>query len=622
MTHMVNAPFALLDDASSTGAVPTSRLYTAFAKALRCSDPETLDDVWRQAEDAMRAGLHCVFMADYEWGAKLLRAGHGKLAADDVSALRILLFRKMERLSCNEVSAWLAATEGRTDPAPAGVLRLRPSVDRAAFDRSIDRVRELIRAGETYQVNYTYRLNGDVLGSPLALYRRLRTHQPVPFGALMALPADDAGAGDRWVLSCSPELFLAHCDGGLGARPMKGTAGREADAALDAQAAAWLAQDEKNRAENLMIVDLLRNDLGMVSVTGSVKVPKLFAVETYRTVHQMTSVIESEIDPQIPFPDILRALFPCGSITGAPKHRTMQLIAQLETTPRGIYTGAIGWMDAPKAGRRCGDFGLSVAIRTLAIGPSRKGLRSAELGVGGGIVIDSSSQSEYEETRLKAQFVESMDPGFTLFETLRVRPGCRPLRLDAHLARLRESAAALGFRCDKSDIRRQVIEHVLSLALDGTYRVRVDLAHDGACRVASSPTQSFKRGGSVGLVLARTPVPGEEIALLHHKTSLRSHYDAAIHEADALGAFDTVFFNQRGDMTEGARSNVFIKCGGRWHTPSLASGLLPGVMRARLLRRLGAVERALSRSDLLAADELLVCSSLRGVSRAYLMPAP
>jgi para-aminobenzoate synthetase/4-amino-4-deoxychorismate lyase len=297
----------------------------------------------------------------------------------------------------------------------------------------------------------------------------------------------------------------------------------------------------------------------------------------------------------------------------------MQLIADLETAPRGIYTGAIGWMDPPAPGRRCGDFSLSVAIRTLAIGPSRSGLRSVELGVGGGIVVDSTSQSEYEETRLKAQFVEGMDPGFTLFETLRIRPGRRLLRLDVHLARLSESAAALGFRCDKAGIRRQVNEHVRGLAADGMHRIRVDLAHDGACRVASSPAQPFERGGRVGLVPAHAPVPGEEAVLLGHKTSLRTCYDAAIREAEALGAFDAVFFNARGELTEGGRSNVFVKRDGRWRTPPLASGLLPGVMRARLMRRLGAAECALSRGDLLAADEVLVCSSLRGVSRACLM---
>lgn len=608
----------LLDDAWSTDSAPTSRLYTEFAKTLRCSDPQTLDAVWMQAEDAMREGLHGVVAADYEWGVKLLRAGHDKLSADDGSALRILFFRKMERLSCNQVAAWLATQEGRIDPAPAGVLPMRPSVDREAFDRAIDRVRELIQAGETYQVNYTYRLSGDVLGSPVALYRRLRARQPVPFGALMALPASDGSASDDWVLSCSPELFLAHHDGGLTARPMKGTARREADAMLDAQAAAWLAQDEKNRAENLMIVDLLRNDLGRVSVTGSIRVSRLFSVETYQTVHQMTSAVESEIDAQTTFPDILRALFPCGSITGAPKHRTMQLIAQLETTPRGLYTGAIGWMDPPAPGRRCGDFSLSVAIRTLALGPARGGLRAVELGVGGGIVVDSSSQSEYDETRLKAHFVEGMDPGYTLFETLRVRPGRRPLRLEAHLARLSESAASLGFQCDQAGIRRQVIEHVQDLAAEGTYRMRVDLAHDGTCRVASSPTQSFKRGGRVGLVLSHAPLPSEEAALLHHKTSLRSRYDAAIRQAQALGAFDTVFFNGRAELTEGARSNIFVRRAGRWYTPPLACGLLAGVMRARLMRRLAAVECVLSREDLLVADDMLVCSSLRGVSRAYL----
>ncbi|WP_019938812.1 aminodeoxychorismate synthase component I [Bordetella sp. FB-8] len=617
---MVNPPFVLLDDASSAGQTPSSRLYTGFARELRCCEPATLEAVWLQAERAMRAGLHCVVTADYEWGAKLMRAGHHNLAADDGSALRLLFFRSLARLSRDEVSTWLAGQEGRVDPAPAGVLPMRPSVDRAAFGCAIDRVRELIRAGETYQVNYTYRLAGEAIGSPIALYRRLRARQPVPFGALLALP-DDEGT-DRWVLSCSPELFLAHRDGSLAARPMKGTVRREADPARDAQAAAWLSRDEKNRCENLMIVDLLRNDLNVVSVAGSVKVSKLFAVETYSTVHQMTSTIESEIDPRTTLPDILRALFPCGSITGAPKLRTMQLIAGLETTPRGIYTGAIGWLDAPAPGRRCGDFSLSVAIRTLAIGPSRGGLRSVELGVGGGIVIDSSPQSEYEETRLKAHFVEGMDPGFTLFETLRLRPGGRLLRLDAHLARLENSAASLGFLCDKTAIRQQVSEHVLNLPADGTYRIRLDLAHDGRCRVASSPTRAFTRGGRVGLMLSHAPVPREEAVLSHHKTSLRTHYDAAIREAEAQGAFDTLFLNERAELTEGARSNVFVKRGGRWWTPPLASGLLPGVMRARLVRRLGAAERLLSRDDLSAADDMLVCSSLRGVSRAYLTGTP
>jgi para-aminobenzoate synthetase/4-amino-4-deoxychorismate lyase len=292
------------------------------------------------------------------------------------------------------------------------VTQLRASVEWPDFRHAIEAIHEYIRDGETYQINYTYRLDGQAWGSPVALYRRLRARQPVPYGALIALPPGAPGdAGVRHVLSCSPELFLKHEAGTLTAKPMKGTAARMRTAEGDSEMARWLANDTKNRAENLMIVDLLRNDLGRIARIGSVKVPELFSIESHPTVFQMTSTVQAQLQGDLSFADLLRATFPCGSITGAPKHHTMELIARLESTPRGLYTGAVGWIDAPRGGASCGDFCLSVAIRTLTLGERRNGLAPARLGIGAGIVLDSEAESEYEECRLKARFLTGLNDG-------------------------------------------------------------------------------------------------------------------------------------------------------------------------------------------------------------------
>lgn len=402
--------FALLDDSHATRGDPLSRLYTGFEREHRCVDPAMLDAVWAAVDADQRAGLHAVLLADYEWGAKLMKAGHAALAPDDASSLRVLMFRELQRLSSDEVAAWLAS---HGSLGACGVKNLVPSVDRAAFTQAIERIHEAIRAGETYQVNYTYRLHGEAFGSPVDLYRRLRARQPVAFGALIALPDGAGGAtqGATHVLSCSPELFLRHDAGLLTARPMKGTAPRIAVPESDSETARLLSLDIKNRAENLMIVDLLRNDLGRIAQTGSVKVPSLFAIEPYATLFQMTSTVNARVKPEVGFAELLRAAFPCGSITGAPKHHTMELIAALERTPRGLYCGAIGWVDAPRGHALLGDFCLSVAIRTLTLGPQVRGLRPARLGIGAGIVLDSRADDEFDECLLKARFLTGMAAG-------------------------------------------------------------------------------------------------------------------------------------------------------------------------------------------------------------------
>lgn len=612
----MNLPFALLDDAHATAERPTSRLYRDWVREHRCSDPAQLDAMWAEVDHDLRAGLHAVLLADYEWGAKLLRAGHAGLASDDASSLRVLMFRELAQLSRAEADAFLMAHPpvwGEGGPGPAGVMNLAASVDRDAFTDAIERIHEAIRAGETYQVNYTYRLTGEAHGEPVDLYQRLRQRQPVAYGALIALP--EGGH----VLSCSPELFLRHDAGTLTARPMKGTAPRITAPESDSETARLLSEDIKNRAENLMIVDLLRNDLGRLAEIGSVSVPALFAIEPYATVFQMTSTVQARLRAEVGMPEMLRAVYPCGSITGAPKHHTMALIAGLETTPRGLYCGAIGWVDAPAAGARIGDFCLSVAIRTLTLAPSSNGVRAARLGVGAGIVIDSRAADEFDECRLKARFLTDLDPGFELFETMFATPTDGVRHLDHHLARLARSAAVFGFPFDRGEVKAAIDAALAGLAPGGASRLRLALAYNGRTRLTHAPLAPLPNE-AVGLLIAPQPLPSPG-PLAAHKTTQRAHYDAGVRAAEQAGAFDSLFLDADDRLVEGGRSSVFLKLGGRWFTPPVADGALPGVMRGLLLAdpAWAATERRLTRADLLHAEDIMVCNALRGPLAAHLL---
>ena len=608
--------FALLDDRAASVERPTSRLYTAYVRERRCIDAAALEAFWAEVEADQKLGLHALLLIDYEWGTKLL--GAGRRAGDEAAALRVLLFRELQHLSHDAVDNWLMQLDASEAPRPAGVLDVRASVDRGQFHAAIGRIHEAIRAGETYQVNYTYRLDFAAHGTPVSLYRRLRARQPVPYGAFVTLPASDDPAAPTHVLSCSPELFVRHRAGRLTAKPMKGNAPRRAVMEGDSETARHLQLDTKNRAENLMIVDLLRNDLGRVARVGSVTVPGLFEVESHATVFQMTSTVEAEALPDLGFPLLLRAIFPCGSITGAPKHHTMNLIAGFESTPRGLYCGAIGWIDAPPAGGGLGDFCLSVAIRTLTLGAERDGLRAGRLGIGAGIVLDSVAEDEYAECQLKARFLTGLDPGFAIFETLYAVRESGVRHLDRHLGRLTRSAARLGFACDEIEIREAIQLECGRLAPGAPQRLRLGLARSGRFDLIVQPLAPLP-DGPVTLRLEPLPLPAAR-PLAGHKTTLREAYDAGIRAAEAEGAFDSLFFTPDGRLVEGGRSNVFVKLDGRWLTPPLTDGALPGVMRALLLEdpAWAAEERSLTRTDLARAEALVVCNALRGVLPARL----
>ncbi|HEX8964594.1 MAG TPA: aminodeoxychorismate synthase component I [Rhodocyclaceae bacterium] len=463
---------------------------------------------------------------------------------------------------------------------------------RPDVESDIEAIRRGIAAGDYYQVNLTARLRADFQGSGLALFESLRAAQPDGYGAWL-----DGGAWQ--VASVSPELFFDwRPDGLLTTRPMKGTAPRHAEPQADAGAAQSLRESEKERAENLMIVDLLRNDLARVAAIGSVAVPALFAVEALPTAWQMTSTVQCRTRPGIGLADVFGALFPCGSVTGAPKVAAMKTIAALERSPRGVYCGAIGVL------RPGGHATFSVAIRTVALA-ARSG--RAECGIGSGIVLDSRAEAEYAEWLVKRRFLLRATAGFDLLETLRLDGGAFWLR-ERHLQRLRASAAHFGFAWDAGRIEA-ALDAEAARHGEGTWRVRLRVDRDGAPRTEAFALEALAE--PLRYALAAMPVDsGDEF--LAHKTTRRSVYET---HAPPPGAFDTLLWNERGEVTEFTRGNVVVELDGRRVTPPLSCGLLAGVLRAELLARGEIAEGVVRVEDLPRAAGIWFINSVRGMLR-------
>ncbi|GBG01017.1 aminodeoxychorismate synthase, component I [Azospira sp. I13] len=572
------------------------RLCTELRSCRPLHSPADLTQALAEAEAAAAQGLWAVWALDYGLGHWLVEARQGApspVFGGEGSRGHLWLFQKACLLPADAAQAWLDRQLGAlpADECAAGIAELQPGRTAEDYGRAVQRIRDYIAAGDCYQVNFTFPLTFRHYGHPLALYARLRQRQPTPLGGLLLTP-------QRQVLSLSPELFVEGRDGLLTTRPMKGTAPRGGDPAADAAARAALAASAKDRAENLMIVDLLRNDLGRLAAIGSVQVPRLFDIEAYPTVFQMTSTVTARA-PQATLGDVLAALFPCGSITGAPKLRAMEIIDELEATPRGLYTGALGAVSPD------GDFRFNVSIRTLEL----DGQGGGQLGVGSGIVIDSEPQAEYRECLLKARFLTDLDPGFSLIETLRLENGHFPDG-PLHCRRLAESASALGFAHDPARVQ----ETLTALALahpEGDFRARLTLNKAGDLATLLVPLELMPGPWQVHLSPHRLD---SRRYLLRHKTTARQLYDVELQRVMALpGGFDALFLNERGEVCEGARSNVFARIGGQLVTPPLACGLLPGILRQRLLASGAAVEGLLSLEDLQGAEALFMGNALRGL---------
>lgn len=576
-------PFVLLDDAR--GGAP-ARLYADPVEIIRADRPEQVRPALEALRTARARGLEAAGYIRYEAAAGL----EPKLAhlAGQGPLLWFGLFNGYEEVSPAAILP---------DPAGAWAGAPKPRIARRDYADSFARVAELISAGDIYQANLTFRAEVPTAGSPASVYALVRGRAAAGYGALVA-------TGEEWLLSFSPELFFALEAGTLTAKPMKGTAVRDSDPARDAANAAELRADPKQRAENLMIVDLMRNDLSRVSRAGSVAVPQLFHVEHYPTVHQMVSTITADLDADRDAIDALAALFPCGSITGAPKLRAMEVIAETENAPRGIYTGAIGRLDTN------GDAMFNVAIRTLTLagGDSR-----AVLGLGSGVVADSDPEQEWQECLAKGAFVTAGEHPFDLIETMRFDPMEGIPLLERHLSRTKGSAEALGFAFDRHAVRNEL--QAATFRLRTPSKVRLLLGRSGAISIGISPMPETP-DQPVRVAIRPLEVAPDDFRLAH-KTSRRGFYDRA---RGATGAWEVVFTDPEGFLTEGSFTSIFVERDGMLLTPPLARGLLPGVLRGQLIESGRAIEHDLRPQDLAGGFQL--GNALRGLVSAVTVAEP
>jgi para-aminobenzoate synthetase/4-amino-4-deoxychorismate lyase len=528
-----------------------------------------------EVDQAVGSGLFAAGFLTYEAAAGLDSAFcvHEN---DDLPMVWFGIFKRMERYSKDGEESFSIGT-------------WQPTISQTEYTEAFKKIRKYIESGDTYQVNYTFRLRSKFAGDPFSYFNKLVRAQPEAMGIFI-------DNGDIAICSASPEVFFRLDDDVLISMPMKGTAARGLSMAEDRYQKSWLERSPKNRAENTMIVDLIRNDMGRIAKTGSVKVSNLFHVERYPTVFQMTTTVHSQT--QASFAEIMRALFPCASITGAPKVRTMQIIHELEPERRGIYTGCVGYL-AP--GRQAK---FNVAIRTVMIDRKKS---VAEYGVGGGIIWDSEPEDEYRECQTKALLLTAEPPEFDLLESLLWDGKNGYFLLDRHLNRLADSAEYFKYKLDLSEVRNRLLTFGWQLQAS-KHKVRLCVDRNGTIRIESSPLVDQPAGKFWRLGLAKTAIDSKN-PFLYHKTTWRTVYNSAM--TDWPRADDVLLWNERDELTETRIGNIVVELDGKRYTPPVSSGLLAGVFREELLASGAIHERVINRKELYNIEKLFVINSVR-----------
>jgi len=597
--------FVFLESARVTEENYQSLLFSRPCDHLVCMPGDDATDFLDRADSLRRQGYFLAGWLAYEFGYLLEPCLHrflpGRKSNQDKPLAMLAVYN--DPLVYNHKSSLFSGGRGwptaEADQASFSCTQLQPAVSRDQYLQAVQKIQEYISAGDTYQVNFTLHLDFHFQGSVAALYRSLRRNQSVSYGAWIRHDGRD-------ILSFSPELFFAADPAGIRVRPMKGTMARGRTTAEDGQRRQQLCCDPKNRSENVMIVDLLRNDLGRLlhAGGGGTVVPRsLFDVETYESLLQMTSTIDGipAADGQFSLHQLMTALFPCGSVTGAPKIRTMEIIHELEKQARGVYCGAIGYAGPDKS---C----FNVPIRTLELSEGH-----GKMGIGSGIVADSDPQSEWEECLLKGNFLTRNEPDFQLIETLLWQPNEGFFLLDFHLERLFDSARYFHFTLDREAIRLQLQGAVAGCR--DNQRVRLLLHRDGRLEVTAVQFAA----DSVLSDLPQVVFSGKQVdpdnPYLFHKTTRRRLFDSEHSQAVDQGYFDVLFTNTLGQVTEGAIANVFIHRGDKLLTPPVSCGLLAGTYRRHLFEQGRAVEQVLTVQDILNSDEVYVANSVRGLVR-------
>ena len=574
-------------EAHAPGRFGRSFVFAGLIKVLRADTLAEVAPAFIELEAAIKAGQHAAGFVAYEAAAAFNPELPGG-AAPETPLLWFALFRERREERAAPLSS--------SSPPPALAARIT-TPDAASYAAAIAAIHAAIARGETYQVNYTLRQRFPAPDDTDALFSALCQSQQAPFCAHIE-------TGELAIVSASPELFFARQGEEIVMRPMKGTAHRAPESSADGAARAALAASPKECAENLMIVDLVRNDLSRLAVTGSVQVESLFDVESYPTLHQLTSTVSAKLTAATTTFEIFAALFPCGSVTGAPKLRTMEIIRDLERAPRGIYCGAIGFVSPQESV-------FSVAIRTVVI-DHRRG--TAELGIGSGVTWDSRSAAEYAESFAKSRFLDADPTPFALIESLRRQEKGGYLLLERHLQRLAASAQYFAFPCDRAALLAKLQEFDAQLA--GAHKVRLLLAKDGEITLSAEPLLPARAGAPLQMLLSPQRVRRDD-PFLFHKTTRRHLYTAE--RARSPHVDEVLFCNEADEVTEGSIHNLVLRLGGRLLTPALACGLLPGTLRGELLEQGILTEALITVRELRGAEGLWLINSVRGWRRAILV---
>jgi len=614
-----NSTYALLDDSKSPKSQSKNLLFTNPQHDIIARTEDELEQALDKIERYKQQGLYLCGYISYEAGYYFIDK---VIARENSNAKQPLLyfiaFKDMYHANRDEVEACF----NKAELYPSSNLclyDLQLNVEKSTYLKVISKIKEYIRAGDTYQINYTLKYNFKLQGTAASLYKALRKKQPVEFGALLHFP-------ESKIVSLSPELFIKKGGNTLTSKPMKGTAKRGKTKEEDDNIVSFLKKDSKTLSENVMIVDLIRNDFGRICKTGSVHVNNLFQVQTFKTLHQMISTVKGTLEKKASFKEFLHALFPCGSITGAPKIRTMEIINELEKEPRGIYTGAIGYLKPNN------DFYFNVPIRTIAIDDKNQ----CEMGIGSGIIYESDAEDEYEECLLKSDFLTSLNQDLYLIESFRFDAEKGVFNnIDAHLKRLLQSAQSFGFKLNIDHIIEELDKTKVMLTKSslpfGTsqevnsnvpnlenclYKIRLTTYQDGEVKINY---QSIAQDSDTTktITISDDKVNSQSI-FQHHKTSHREHYNLAYDKAKKNGFYDVLFFNENKQLVEASRHNVFIKKDGEFFTPSLKTGALNGIQRQEFMNKNKVKEIEITSGELIAADQILLSNSVRGIVRVIL----
>lgn len=581
-------PYLLFEFRNSDGIVEPMAFKNPI-RVLQTNNVEEVADVLEQLDKAAEQGYYSAGFVSYE-AAPAFDPAMEVHPASDFPLVWFGIFEEPQKLE-------LAREAGSGSDDNYEVSGWQMAGSPQAYQEGIQKIKIAIEEGDTYQVNYTERLHADFSGNDFAFYRQLARNQEAGYGAYLNI-------GDQRILSASPELFFQVQNGRLMTKPMKGTAPRGRTLEEDEARIAELLASEKEQAENLMIVDLLRNDMSRLAKKGTVKVDKLFEVETYPTVHQMTSTIEAELVPDLNILDWFKALFPCGSITGAPKISTMHTIAELEGTPREVYCGAIGYMTPGK------NAVFNVPIRTVMI--DKKESRAC-YGVGGGVTWDSTSEGEFKELQMKAEVLTARRPEFQLLESLKLENGSYPLKAH-HMKRLLDSAVYFKFPADEETVAARLAEIVDEFP-EGVYKVRLLLDRTGKIRTEAQETTAITE--PVKCMLAAAPVDSGN-AFLYHKTTHRQVYKKAA-ETIPTESFSVLLWNGKEELTEFAIGNLVVEKDGEFFTPPVSCGLLPGTFRQQLLEAGKIKEKIILKEELGEYDAIWFINSVRGWLRVEMV---